>query len=214
MSNEAGIILVVSAPSGTGKTTICREVLKASPSLNYSVSFTTRPMRPGEVNGRDYHFISEADFRQKIEAGDFAEWTEKFDCLYGTSVGAIRNVLSGGTDLLLDIDTVGARNIKRVFPEGIFIFILPPSMDELRQRLLKRGSESEETLRIRLGKATDEINDVFLYDYVVINKEVDKAIEQVRAIYLAEKNRRDRKLPEIKRIFSLEGKENHGENNG
>ncbi len=207
MSSEKGIIVVVSAPSGTGKTTICREVLKTSPALSYSVSFTTRPMRPGEVNGKDYHFISEAAFRQKIEVGDFAEWTEKFGCLYGTSVGAIRDVLSGGNDLLLDIDTVGVRNLKKVFPEGVFVFILPPSMEELRQRLLKRGSENEETLKIRLGKAADEIKDVFLYDYIVINESVDKAIEQVRAIYLAEKNRRDRRLSDVRTIFHLEGKE-------
>ncbi len=196
--------MVVSAPSGAGKTTICREVLKIIPEMTYSVSYTTRPIRPGEEDGRDYHFISEAEFKNKIEAGDFVEWTEKFGFLYGTSAEAMRSVLEHGQSLLLDVDTAGAKNLKSRFPEGVFVFILPPSLEELQKRLTGRASEHDKDLKIRLEKARDEIKEVFWYDYVLINDQVETAVEQVRSIYSAEKNKRERILPKIRKKFNLE----------
>jgi len=205
MSKEKGIFIVVSAPSGAGKTTICRKVLKAFPEIAYSISYTTRPLRSGEKNGRDYYFVSEEEFRKKIEAGDFAEWTEKFGFFYGTSVQAMREVLDQGKNMLLDVDTEGARNLKRCFPEGVFVFILPPSLEELRKRLAGRGSENENDMSVRLEKARDEIREVFWYDYIVINDQVGNAVDELKSIYLAEQNKRERVLPKIQNKFNLGG---------
>ena len=213
LSDQRGIIIVVSAPSGAGKTTICREVLKASPGLAYSVSNTTRAIRPGEINGKDYLFISEKEFRQKIEEGEFVEWTEKFGCLYGTSAIAVRRTINEGKDLLLDVDTEGAKNLKERFPEGIFVFILPPSFEELRSRLIRRGSEDVKVIEVRLAKARDEIKEVFWYDYIIINDDIEKAVEQLKSVYLAEKIRKKIKIAEVQKIFHLEDKKNYGENN-
>jgi guanylate kinase len=205
MSKEKGIFIVVSAPSGAGKTTICKEVLKAFPEIAYSISYTTRPLRLGEENGRDYYFISEAEFREKIKAGDFAEWTEKFGFFYGTSIKTMRGVLDQGKNMLLDVDTEGARNLKSRFPEGVFVFILPPSLEELRKRLAGRGSENENDMSVRLEKARDEIREVFWYDYIVINGEVENAVADLKSIYLAEQNKRERVLPKIQKKFNLGG---------
>ena len=205
MSVEKGIFIVVSAPSGAGKTTICREVLKAFPEIAYSISYTTRPMRPGEENGKDYYFVSETEFRKKIEAGDFAEWTEKFGFIYGTSMEAMQKVLDQGKNMLLDVDTEGARNLKNRFPEGVFVFILPPSLEELRKRLTGRGSENENDMSVRLEKARDEIREVFWYDYIILNDQVENAIDQLKTIYLAEQNKRERVLPKVREKFKLGG---------
>ena len=204
MSQEKGIFIVVSAPSGAGKTTICREFLKALPEISDSVSYTTRPARSGEENGKDYFFVSEAEFRARVEAGDFAEWTEKFGCLYGTSIQAMRESLGRGRDLLLDIDIVGAADLRKSFAEGIFVFILPPSLEELKRRLSGRGTETEGNIRIRLEKAKDEIQQVFWYDYVIFNDEVESAANRLRSVYWAEKSKRERNIGYIREKFSLE----------
>jgi guanylate kinase len=204
MSQEKGIFIVVSAPSGAGKTTICREFLKALPEISYSVSYTTRPARSGEENGKDYFFVSETEFRARVEAGDFAEWTEKFGCLYGTSIGMMREILSGGRDLLLDIDIVGAADLRKKFSEVIFVFILPPSLEELKRRLAGRGTETDEAIGIRLEKARDEIQQVFWYDYVIFNDEIDSAVNRLKSIYWAEKSKRERNIEYIREKFSLE----------
>jgi len=184
--------MVVSAPSGTGKTSICRSLLRDFPELRFSVSFTTRQPRKGEVEGRDYHFVSPETFRDKIQAGEFAEWEENYGHLYGTSRVVIEDVRRRGEDILLDVEPRGARSIKALYPEGVFVFVLPPDLDELRKRLWKRGDGDEETRNRRFQKAKDEIREVFWYDYIVVNDRLEPAIERVRAIYLAEKCRRER----------------------
>jgi len=184
--------MVVSAPSGTGKTSICRSLLRDFPELRFSVSFTARKPRKGEVEGRDYHFVSPETFRDKIQAGEFAEWEENYGHLYGTSRVVIEDVRRRGEDILLDVEPRGARSIKALYPEGVFVFVLPPDLDELRKRLWKRGDGDEETRNRRFQKAKDEIREVFWYDYIVVNDRLEPAIERVRAIYLAEKCRRER----------------------
>jgi len=186
--------MVVSAPSGTGKTSICRSLLREFPTLKFSVSYTTREPRKGEVEGRDYHFVTRAVFQEKIRAGEFAEWAENYGHLYGTSRVVIEETRRQGGDILLDVEPRGARAIKESYPEGVFVFVLPPDLEELHKRLWKRGDGDEEMRRRRFLKAEDEIKEVFWYDYVVVNDRLEEAIARVKAIYLAEKCRRERQM--------------------
>jgi guanylate kinase len=156
------------------------------PGVRFSVSYTTRAPRRGEVDGQDYHFITEADFRRRIEAGEFAEWAENYGNLYGTSAATMREFLERGDDLLLDVDTRGARALKKNFPGGIYVFILPPDLDALRSRLSRRGSEARETMERRFSRAVAEIREAYGYDYVVCNDVVENAVECIRSIYMAE----------------------------
>jgi len=186
--------MVVSAPSGTGKTSICRPLLREFPALRFSVSFTTRPPRRGEADGRDYHFVTPDAFREKIQAGDFVEWAENYGHLYGTSRGVIEEIRGRGEDILLDVEPRGARALKEIYPKGVFVFVLPPDLAELQRRLWKRGDGDEEVRRWRYQKARDEIQEVFWYDYIVVNDRLEQAIERMRAIYQAEKCRRERQM--------------------
>jgi guanylate kinase len=188
--------MVVSAPSGTGKTSICREFLKLCPNIRFSVSSTTRPPRPGEKNGVDYYFISEAVFREKIKAGAFAEWAENYGYYYGTAKEIMQNLLGAGCDLLLDIESVGAKALRKNYPGGIFVFVLPPSLEALKSRLNRRG-EIPERMQIRLGKAMDEIKEIVWYDYIIINQDLQDAVDCLRSIYIAEKCRRERLAEKI-----------------
>jgi len=188
--------MVVSAPSGTGKTSICREFLKRCPDVRFSVSSTTRSPRHGEKDGVDYFFISEDTFRKQIREGAFVEWVEKYGHYYGTTKVFIQNILDAGHDLLLDIEPKGAGTLKKNYPGGIFIFILPPSLEDLKTRLSRRG-ESVETMQKRLSKAMDEIKEIVWYDYIVINENLEEAIDCLRSIYIAEKCRRDRSMERI-----------------
>lgn len=185
------MLIVVSAPSGTGKTSLCREVLAMFPELRFSVSWTTRPPRPGEREGRDYCFTSEAEFRRRIEAGEFVEWVENYGHLYGTSIRTVQSFLDQGHDLLLDVDPRGARAIRERFPSGVFIFLLPPSLEALEVRLSRRG-ESAEVMAARLAKAKDEIREMIWYDYLIVNERLDEAVDRLRAVYVAETCRRER----------------------
>lgn len=196
-----GLFLVVSAPSGTGKTTVCREFLKRTPGMRFSVSCTTRAPRRGEVDGRDYHFISEEEFRRRIEAGEFAEWAENYGNLYGTSALTMREFLERGEDLLLDVDTRGARALKKNFPGGIYVFILPPDLNALRSRLSRRGSEARETMERRYDRAVEEIRAAGEYDYIVCNDRLDEAVESIRAIYEAERCRTARWTGRIEQLI-------------
>lgn len=190
--NSGGLLLVVSAPSGAGKTSICRDVMKMFPEIIYSVSYTTRPPRDGEVDGRDYRFISDEEFRTGISKGDFIEWNEVYGYLYGTSGPDIKELLEQNKDIILDLDAKGAVNLKKIFPEGVYIFISPPSLAELKKRLEKRASETSKTLKIRLENALEEMKEAFWYDYVIFNEKLPVAVEQFKAVYLAEKCRRER----------------------
>ena len=189
---ENGLLFVVSAPSGTGKTTLCRAMTQMFPELHYSISYTTRPPRPGDENGRDYYFISPADFQERIDRNDFAEWAEIYGCRYGTSRSLLEKIRGEGRDVILDIDGQGARQLRKQDLEGTFIFLLPPSLAELRRRLSLRGTEGKAAMQERLRKAQAEMAEARGYDYVIVNDDLEKAKDQLKAVILAEHQRRRR----------------------
>jgi len=185
-----GNLFIVSAPSGAGKTTILKKIFALMGNLAFSVSHTTRQPRSGEENGRDYHFVNRNDFMAMREQGAFLEWAEVHGNLYGTSRQAVEAQLAQGIDIFLDIDVQGARQIRAMTGIGaIFLFIAPPSWQELEKRLTGRGTDPEETIRLRLNNARREMEDAGLYDYLVINDRLDEAVEMMRAIILAERCR-------------------------
>lgn len=198
---DKGLIIVLSAPSGTGKSSICRKVLAACPMMEFSVSYTSRAPRPNEINGKDYHFISRDDFQERIVQGEFVEWVENYGNFYGTSVNATQEVLNQGKDLLLDIEPRGAREIKKKFPDAVFVFVLPPSLEELLTRLEKRGHESPEAIKTRFAQAERELKEVLWYDYAIFNEDLETAIKQMIAIYRAEKSKINRLHGKIDRFF-------------
>jgi len=179
--------MVVSAPSGAGKTTICRRLVEQVPDLFYSVSYTTRKPRPGEKEGVDYFFCDRSRFEAMIEAGEFLEWAEVYGHYYGTGRQKVLQQLKNGRDVLVDIEIVGARQIKAAFPEAVFIFILPPTFQELAHRLELRGTEDEAEQDKRLSQARTEIEAHQMYDYLVINDEVDRAVEDLIMLVRAER---------------------------
>ena len=189
----SGQLFIVSAPSGAGKTTILKPVMADLPALSFSVSHTTREPRAGEIDGRDYHFIDRTDFARMRDNHEFLEFAEVHGNLYGTSLQAVIEQLESGTDVILDIDVQGARQIKGnkdISPATIFI--VPPSMAELKKRLTGRATDSEETIRLRLENATREMASLAMYDHVIINDELDEAIEMVKAVILAARSRAKR----------------------
>ena len=198
-----GLYIVVSAPSGTGKTSILRKVLRMCPNLLFSISYTTRPRRPGEKDGKDYYFVTEEAFKDKLGRGEFAEWEENYGYLYGTSSKTMKEFLQKGFDLVLDIDWRGAKTLKKNYPGGIFVFILPPSRDELGKRLRGRGVESKENIDKRLAKALDEIKEIVWYDYLIFNDHLETAVDTLRSIYVAEKSKRERLASKIKEFLAL-----------
>ena len=184
-----GSLFIVSAPSGAGKTTICKRILETIDNLKSSVSFTTRTPRPGEIDGEDYSFISEKKFRNMIQKGEFVEWAEVHGNLYGTSKKRLEKIIAGGYDVILDIDTQGAEQIKETYGHGVFIFILPPSMTELRHRLEKRMSNTREDRERRLKQAVKEIRAYSMYDYVIVNDLLKSSLRKFECIVLAERQR-------------------------
>ncbi|MEJ2314433.1 MAG: guanylate kinase [Nitrospirota bacterium] len=185
MSRPRGDLFVVSAPSGAGKTTLCRRLISMMPGIEFSVSYTTRAPRAGEADGVDYVFVDEAEFRRMADSGEFAEWAEVHGNLYGTSGRTLKETLAGGSDLLLDIDVQGARQLRERFPGGIYVFVLPPSMDALQERLGGRKTDSPEVVRRRLSRARDEIRDYEHYDYVIVNDDFERALGELEAIVTA-----------------------------
>ena len=183
---DRGTFIVVSAPSGTGKSSICQRLLEACPEIKFSVSYTTRLPRPGEVHGKDYFFITREEFQERIEQGDFAEWAENYGNLYGTSIRAIKEFLAKGNTVLLDIEPRGAKKIKQRFRKGTFVFILPPSREELLNRLEGRGHESGDIIRARYAQADSELKEIFWYDYVIFNDNLETAVKQLISIYIAQ----------------------------
>ncbi len=183
---EKGLFIVVSAPSGAGKSSICRRLLASCPELHFSVSFTSRPPRPNEAPGKDYHFVTRDDFQARIERGEFVEWVENFGHFYGTSVRVMEEILARGENLLLDIEPRGAKAVKSAFQDGIFVFVLPPTLEELKKRLETRGHESPDVIDRRFAQAKSELAESGWYDYIIVNDHLDKAVDQVKAIYTAE----------------------------
>ncbi len=192
MISRRGMLVVVSAPSGAGKTTLTREVRASMPDLAYSVSYTTRPPRPGEVDGTDFYFVTEAAFDEIRDAGGFAEWARVHGNLYGTHAGALERALAEGRDVLLDIDTQGARQLRARYPEAVLIFVIAPSMADLELRLRERRSDAEAEIRRRLARAREEIQLWRQYDYLIVNRDVKEAVEQLVVVILAERCRTTR----------------------
>lgn len=204
--DKKGIMMVVSAPSGTGKTTLCKELLRMFPGLRFSVSYTTRPPRPREMEGMDYRFVSQEEFAERDERGEFIETEEIFGNSYGTSRKDIEDILNDGGDVLIDVDTRGAKTLKEAWGEGIFVFILPPSHRDLQERLRRRGSEDEAAIALRLARAVEEMNDNYWYDYVVFNDTIRNSVHILESIYVAEQNRRIRQLDKLAEVIrSQEG---------
>ncbi|AFM21580.1 MAG: guanylate kinase [Acetomicrobium flavidum] len=179
VTKKRGHLFVISGPSGAGKGTIRRELFKRLPDLIYSVSCTTRPPREGEVNGVDYYFIDPEKFAEKQCCGEFLEWAFVHGNYYGTPKDDVLKHLEEGRDVILEIDVQGAINIKKVFPEAVLIFILPPSEEALKQRLISRGTENEESLMIRLNNAALEMKLVDIYDHAIINDDVNRATDEL-----------------------------------
>ncbi len=184
-----GNLYVVAAPSGAGKTTLVRLLLEHEPEVQLSISTTTRDPRPGEADGREYHFVDVAAFRAMIERHDFLEWAEVHGNFYGTSKKWIAERLAAGADVLLEIDWQGAQQVRAQFPQAIGVFILPPSMDELARRLSERGTDSSEVVARRLAAAQAEMRHVGEFDYVIINDRLEQALEELRAVVRASRLR-------------------------
>ncbi|MDO9265066.1 MAG: guanylate kinase [Desulfosalsimonadaceae bacterium] len=178
----SGRLFIISAPSGAGKTTLCRAIRDLFPDLRYSVSYTTRPPRTGEQEGQDYFFISADEFKNSIERNTWAEWAQVHDHFYGTSAEFIDRHLSQGHDILLDIDVNGTRQILARYPESITIFILPPTFETLKERLLKRGTDSAQTIARRLKNAEMEIARKGMYQHIIVNDRLPDAVEALAAI--------------------------------
>jgi guanylate kinase len=189
VKRRQGVLFVVSAPSGAGKTSLCQELVSQVPDLRYSVSYTTRKPRPAEIADRHYHFVEEATFRDMIKEGAFLEWAEVYGHLYGTPRAPIKEWISEGIDVLLDIDTQGALQIRRHEPDAVSIYILPPSLEVLRRRLEDRKGDAPDEIARRLKKARDEVKNYRDYAHVIINEDFKSAVRQLEAIVLAERSR-------------------------
>jgi len=189
-----GNLIIISSPSGGGKGTLIKEVLESVPNIGYSVSYTSRAMRDGEENGRDYFFVSRAEFSGLIEAAEFLEFAEVHGNLYGTSVNRVQQEISSGNDVILEIDVQGADSIRRKMPEAVAIFILPPSFEVLRQRLIARATEQQADLSLRLRNSINEVRQYEYFDYIVVNDEVKRATSDLQNIVLAERLRRIRQI--------------------
>lgn len=202
--NVAGSIFVLSGPSGAGKSTIIGRVREGVSMLGYSISHTSRKPRGAEVDGVDYRFVDRETFESMIDHAEFVEWAEVYSDYYGTSVSSLEGPTSKGLDVIMDVDPQGARNIKSRFEaNSTLIYILPPSMEELERRLKSRGTEGEEAVQKRLGKALKEIKDCLWYDYLVFNDDLTIAVEEVKSVITAERCRRARRLPKAREAFGL-----------
>lgn len=198
----SGNLFIVSAPSGAGKTSLVNALLASNQQIDLSVSYTTRAPRPGEMEGREYHFISREIFMDMAKHGDFLESAEVYGNLYGTSQSWIETETANGRDILLEIDWQGAAQVRQKFPDSLGIFILPPSLQALETRLKARGQDSAEVIALRLHAAQEDIAHVIEFDYVIINDKLDEALQQLNAIVVAAGLRRDRQMARQKNLIS------------
>jgi guanylate kinase len=220
-----GILFIVSAPSGAGKTTLCRKAVDYFSDLRHSISYTTRLPRKGEINGADYHFINKETFQQMINKCEFMEWAEVHGNRYGTSFNDIKSLLEKGLDIILDIDVQGARQVKvrsqgpapagsptkdfgdkfkqgaRVKSHTVFIFIFPPSLEATKERIRNRGKDNRETILSRLKNAKAEIKVAVWFDYLIINDNLEEAFEKLKSIIVAERSKREKMLKQVKRLY-------------
>lgn len=186
------MLIVVSGPSAVGKGTLCNIITDRIEKLSLSISATTRPARLGEIDGINYFFMAKQDFEQKIKKDDFLEWAKVYDNYYGTPASHVEQTLNQGKDVILEIDIQGAAQVKRRCPEGIFIFILPPGIDELRNRIVNRGTDSLESIELRMKSVYQELEAAFSYDYVVLNDDVEEAVKRLEHIIKAERYKASR----------------------
>src|SRR5712691_6569733 len=188
-----GVMLVLSSPSGAGKTTLSRRLLDMDPSVELSVSVTTRPKRSAEIEGRDYHFIDRARFDGMVENGELLEWAEVFDHCYGTPRAPVQTALAAGRDVLFDIDWQGTQQLReRARSDLVSVFVLPPSVGELERRLHTRGQDNKKIIRQRMSKASEEMSHWAEYDYVIVNKKLWRAFDELRGILIGERLKRER----------------------
>ncbi|CAG7603916.1 Guanylate kinase [Paenibacillus solanacearum] len=195
---DRGILIVLSGPSGVGKGTVCKALRECASDIVYSVSATTRAPRQGEVEGVNYFFKSREQFQQLIEQDQMLEWAEYVGNYYGTPRKFVEDTLASGKDIILEIEVQGALKVKQKFPEGVFIFLLPPSLPELENRIVGRGTETEDVIRSRMSVAMEEIALMEHYDYAIVNDQVDLACSRIRSILVAERSRKDRMVSKIK----------------
>jgi len=197
---RSGLLIIISAPSGTGKSTLCRKLISIFPDACYSVSVTARPPRRGEIDGKDYFFVSKNEFIEKKRKGELAEWALVHGHYYGTPKDFLNRSLSKGKDVILAIDVKGAMKLKKKYPEAITIFIAPPSLSELERRLRERGKDSKATIRERLINAQREISRIKKYDYLVVNERLEDALKELKCIIITERSRVEKSEDEIKKL--------------
>lgn len=206
----SGILFIISSPSGGGKGTLIREILSDVPDIGYSVSYTTRERREGEIHGKNYFYVSVEEFKNRVENNEFLEFASVHGNFYGTSQQQVKQEISEGCDIILEIDVQGAEIIKKKMPEAVGIFIMPPSFEVLRERLTNRKTETEEDLRLRLKNAGMEVKNFAEFDYVVINDEIPRAVADLKSIITAERlkcARQNRRLQDIISSFNSSGVE-------
>ncbi|HHY05136.1 MAG TPA: guanylate kinase [Thermoanaerobacterales bacterium] len=196
-----GMLIVISGPSGVGKGTLCNLLLKRKKNIILSVSTTTRLPRDGEINGKNYFFVSKKDFESMIKENQFLEWAKVYNNYYGTPREFVNKNLEKGKDVLLEIDIQGAKQVKHNCPQAIFIFIMPPSIAELETRIKKRGTETQTSLEVRMGNTVNELKAAYMYDYIVINDDIERAVTELCSIISAEKCRTSRNKDTIEDII-------------
>lgn len=198
---DKGLLIVLSGPSGVGKGTVCSMLRKLAPELVYSVSATTRQPRTGETEGVNYFFKSKEQFRSMIERDELLEYAEYVGNYYGTPRSFVNDTIHAGKDIILEIEVQGAMKVKERFPEGVFVFLMPPSLGELKNRIVNRGTETDDSIRNRLSVAADEIRLLEHYDYAVVNDRVELACERIKSIITAEHCKRERIMPYVKSLL-------------
>ncbi|UOE57097.1 guanylate kinase [Bacillus sp. CMF12] len=202
---EKGLLIVLSGPSGVGKGTVRKEIFaQPDTAFEYSISMTTRSPRAGEINGVDYFFKTREEFEELIRQDKLLEYAEFVGNYYGTPVDYVRETLDRGKDVFLEIEVQGARQVREKFPDGLFIFLVPPSLSELKNRIVTRGTETEDIINNRMSAAKEEIEMMNLYDYVVENDQIDLACERIKSIVVAEHCRRERVEPKYKKMLEVE----------
>jgi guanylate kinase len=199
----AGVIYVISGPSGVGKSVLITRLREMLPDLGYSVSHTTRKPRGEEANGVHYHFVDRDTFKRMIDKGEFVEWAEVYKDFYGTSFSSLRAQGAQDVDMLLDVDVQGARNLRGRVKDSVLIYVLPPSMEVLESRLRERGTDDQGAIRKRIEKAAQEIKNCVWYDYLIFNADLEKAVEEAKSIVVSERCRRSRQLPKAERLFDI-----------
>lgn len=204
MASTQGTLFIITAASGTGKTSLVKELVATTNSLAVSISHTTRPPRKGEINGQHYHFVSRDEFYELVNQGGFLEFAEVFDNLYGTSQKSVEYLLEHGTDVILEIDWQGALQVKKLMPKAVMIFILPPDKVALKERLANRGQDSDEVIAKRLAGSVDEMRQYLHFDYIIINDNFDVALADIKAIILTSRLTLEKQQKRHqKRIFEL-----------